>query len=202
MQVARTDYKGDGKYEAIAEGLNHLGRLFNAMQGDLGVDVYNVGESIRFRNLWPPPALQLRLFGLFILAPTKELRIYSRRVNLHHPSGQAVTSTLVATSAPSNDFFAVDYSAAAPGFHDVYLQYSPDDGSWDIVLNPLGEVFAPANDTPVTVGAPGHTHVPLRLYRIHLSDPSLVCQLVRIYRPGDIDIIPLLTNLPVEEVPE
>lgn len=49
MQVLRTDYKGRGKYRAMAIALNTIGRVINGMTGEGGTEIYAAGDEIRFR---------------------------------------------------------------------------------------------------------------------------------------------------------
>jgi len=46
MQILRTDWRGDGKWGAVARALNALGRLFNDMVGENGIEVEYRGGRV------------------------------------------------------------------------------------------------------------------------------------------------------------
>ena len=45
MQVLKTDYKGSGKWAAVAAALNKIGRVVNGMVGVAGILIEDAGEE-------------------------------------------------------------------------------------------------------------------------------------------------------------
>jgi hypothetical protein len=47
MRLLRTDYRGRGRWAVVAKAFNAIGECFNRIEGENGVDVYQVGGVLR-----------------------------------------------------------------------------------------------------------------------------------------------------------